>query len=69
MSETIRVNGEEHRLQGHTVMELLRAQGIDPAARGVAVAVNGTVVPRREWLSTAVRNGDEVEIVRPFAGG
>ena len=69
MSETIRVNGEEHSLRVGTVEELLRAKEIDPAARGVAVAVNGTVVPRREWLSTAVRNGDEVEIVRPFAGG
>ena len=69
MSETIRVNGEEHRLQVGTVVELLRAQEIDPAARGVAVAVNGTVVPRRDWLSAEVKDGDEIEIVRPFAGG
>ncbi len=38
-------------------------------ARGVAVAVNGQVVPRHAWDATRLAPGDEVEIVKLFAGG
>ena len=69
MSATIRLNGEDHPLAVTTVSDLLREQEIDPAARGVAVALNGTVVPRRDWGATPLAQGDVVEIVKPFAGG
>ena len=69
MSAVIRVNGEDRRLQVATVMELLRAEGVDPGRRGVAVALNGAVVHRADWSAAALAPGDEVEIVKPFAGG
>ena len=64
----IRVNGKDEALSAPTVAELLRARGIE-RPRGVAVAVNGTVVPAAQWRDTALAAGDEVEIVRPFGGG
>jgi sulfur carrier protein len=69
MSGTISLNGETCALDDDALLNLLRAQKIDPAARGLAVAVNGAVVPRRAWEETALRDGDEVEIVKLFAGG
>lgn len=42
--------------------------GIDDA-RGVAIAVNGRVVRRRDWEATPIRDGDRVEIVRAMQGG
>ena len=66
---SIRINGETKRLDIATVDELLRAEAIDPAARFVAVAVNGVVIPRGHWDSQEVRDGDDVEIVRPAPGG
>ncbi len=69
MSGTITVNGEPRSLPGHTVAELLRAEGLDSGRRGIAVAVNGSVVPRRRWDEAALAPGDAVEIVKPFAGG
>lgn len=69
MSATIRINGEQRDLAAATVFDLLRGQNIDPNAKGVAVALNGRVVPRGSWPSTAVAEGDEIEIVKPFAGG
>ena len=69
MSATIRVNGEERALRAATVDELLRQEEIDPAARGVAVAINDAVVPRRVWSETALTAGDRIEIVKPFRGG
>lgn len=69
MSATILVNGEGRPLSAATVVELLRQERLDPARRGIAVALNGAVVPRRAWSETALSPGDEIEIVKPFAGG
>jgi sulfur carrier protein len=64
----IRVNGKDEALAAPTVAELLRARGIE-RPRGVAVALNGSVVPAAAWRDTRLSAGDEVEIVRPFGGG
>jgi sulfur carrier protein len=69
MHASIRVNGVEETLSTGTVLALLQSRGIDAAARCLAVAVNGAVLPRDRWETAALRPGDEVEIVRPFAGG
>ena len=69
MTASIIVNGETARLTASNVVELLQDAGVDPQARGVAVAVNGTVVPRRDWEQRRLAAGDLVEIVKPFAGG
>jgi sulfur carrier protein len=65
----IRINGVEEELAVTTLSELLAARGIDPAARFVAVAINGSVVRRSEWSAKSLTPGDDVEIVRPFSGG
>ncbi len=69
MPATIRVNGETEPLAAGTLIGLLEARGVNPAARGLAVALNGAVVPRRAWGATALGPGDEVEIVKLYAGG
>ena len=65
---TIRINGKEEALVAATVAELLLARGI-ARPKGVAVALNGSVVPRAAWQETRLASGDVVEIVRPFGGG
>jgi sulfur carrier protein len=65
----LKVNGVEEDVAATTVSELLATHGIDPSARFVAVAVNGSVVRRSEWLCKPLGAGDDVEIVRPFSGG
>jgi len=69
MSGGVSVNGSPRGQVPATVIELIRAEGIDPDRRGLAVAVNGRVVPRDVWPSTELADGDAVEIVKPFAGG
>ena len=65
----MRVNGVDESLDPMTVIELLRQQGIDPAARGIAVAVNGAVLRRSEWPTARLDRADEIEIVKPYRGG
>ena len=69
MTGEIEVNGEARTVAADNVEALLRAEQVDPLARGVAVAVNGAVVPRHRWSETAISPGDRVEIVKPFSGG
>ncbi len=66
---SIRVNGQSEPFLAATLTALLREKEIAPDARGVAVAINGMVVPRAAWPSTPLRAGDQVEIVRARQGG
>ncbi len=62
------VNGEGHELApGTTLAELVTA--LAPSPRGVAAAVDGTVVPRRAWPDTALGDGTVVEVVTAVQGG
>ncbi len=48
------LNGRElDGRDGATVADLLADLGVEPQARGVAVAVDGEVVPRAEWDARA----------------
>jgi sulfur carrier protein len=70
MSEqTIRVNGESQPLSVATIDALLEEKAVDTEKRGIAVALNGSVVPRAAWRDTALKAGDSVEIVRARQGG
>jgi sulfur carrier protein len=66
---SIRVNGESEPLAATTLDMLLAEKAVDTAQRGIAVALNGTVVPRAAWSETPLRAGDSIEIVRARQGG
>jgi sulfur carrier protein len=68
-AHTIRVNGESEPLAVATLAALLAAKEIRADGRGVAVALNGAVVPRNAWDETPLAPGDDVEIVRARQGG
>jgi sulfur carrier protein len=65
----IRVNGESEPLAAATIEVLLAEKAVDTGLRGIAVALNGEVVPRAAWRDTALKPGDNVEIVRARQGG
>lgn len=67
---TITVNGESLEVQANaTVSEVVRrAMGSDPT-RGVAVALDGEVLPRASWERTRLRSGQRLEILQAVQGG
>lgn len=70
MSEAlIRVNGESEPLVADTIELLLAEKAMDTGQRGIAVALNGAVVPRAAWRDTPLKPGDTIEIVRARQGG
>ncbi len=65
---TLTVNGQVEPLSQPTLAALVAGRDI-PHGRGIAVALNGAVVPRAAWETTALHAGDVVEIVRALRGG
>jgi len=67
---TVVVNGQAREVSaGVTVNRLLEALGHDPSGAGIAVAVNGEVLPRGAWPSTALAERDRVEVLGAAQGG
>lgn len=65
---TVMLNGEPRMvLDGATVGDLLGELKLDP--RYLAVELNRLVVPRAEHGRTALREGDQLEIVTLVGGG
>jgi sulfur carrier protein len=66
----VMLNGERRELDdGATVREAVTATGAPSEGRGVAVALDGEVVPRRRWDELPLREGQRVEVVRAVQGG
>jgi thiamine biosynthesis protein ThiS len=64
----IEVNGEPRELAGEIVLsELVKELALAPER--VAVELNKKVVRRIDWPSTAIANGDRIEIVHFVGGG
>ncbi len=71
MATAITVNGtaREDLAGGLSVADLVAAHGLPAEGRGVAVAVDGEIVPRGRWAETAIPPGAEVELVQAIQGG
>ena len=64
------LNGERRELPAEaTVAMVVDLAGAPEGGRGVAVALDGEVVPRGEWATTEVRDGQELEVLRAVQGG
>ena len=64
------LNGEPTDLAGAaTVADAVRAAGVADEAQGVAVALDGEVVPRGEWTQRELREGESLEVVHAVQGG
>ena len=70
MSVEVTVNGERRELpEAATVEAAVREAGVSEPARGVAVAVDGEVVPRGEWSAVMLERGQRVEVLHAVQGG
>ena len=62
------VNGNSRSFSDELSVQAL-VDTITDARRGVAVAVNGEVVPRSTWGLTRLGDGDSVEVLTAAQGG
>lgn len=63
----VTVNGEQRDIAATRVDALLTE--LDYEGAHFAIAVNYDVVPKSRWAETALKAGDEIEIITPRQGG
>ncbi len=64
----VMVNGERREMpEEATVANLV--ERLSAPTRGVAVAIDGEVVPRGQWATTPLPEGAHVEVVAAIQGG
>jgi sulfur carrier protein len=66
----ILLNGRPSAVKsGDTVSAALTELGVAPGARGIAVAVDGEVIPRSQWDEHALPADARVEVLTAIQGG
>ena len=66
----ITLNGQDSEVRGgETLAVVLRRLDVSLDARGVAVSVDGEVVPRAEWESFVLSQDARVEVLTAMQGG
>ena len=63
----IQVNGELREVEAATILALIKELGLD--IRKVAVERNLEIVPKSLHASTAIMDGDRIEVVQFVGGG
>lgn len=65
----VSVNNQLRSVQKGTILlDALEQTGIQ-SQRGIAVAVNNTVIPKTEWQNTVLTENDKITIIRATQGG
>ena len=68
MGLSITVNDNPHQLEGPcTIVELLTL--LDQPAKGVAVAINDSIISRSQWQQHLLQANDQVILFKAIAGG
>lgn len=66
----VSLNGREVQLPNEaTVSDAVVAAGGEPDGRGIAVALDGEVVPRAEFQTRVLAAGQRIEVVAAIQGG
>ncbi len=64
------LNGNSSDLRGgESVLAAIQQLGLPADARGVAVAVDGEVIPRAQWEDVRLSEGTRVEVLSAMQGG
>jgi sulfur carrier protein len=66
----VELNGQTEQLPDDaTVADAVKVVGVNGETRGVAVAVDGEVVRRADWVTTPLADRQAIEVVRAVQGG
>jgi sulfur carrier protein len=61
------VNGEQREIASARIDALLSE--LEYEGTHFAIALNYDVLPKSRWAETAIKSGDEIEIITPRQGG
>ena len=63
----VNINNKETETQALNVKQL--AEELNLPAKGVAIAISYSMVPRNDWEQTPIAEGADIVIIKAFCGG
>ena len=63
----VNINNKETETQALNVKQL--AEELNLPAKGVAIAISNSTVPRNDWEQTPIAEGADIVIIKAFCGG
>ena len=67
MNYTIRINNQDRETSACDLLQL--SEEFQLPEKGVAIAVNGRILPRGEWKGYALKAQDNITVVKAAFGG
>lgn len=65
----IKFNNQTQVIQEHTTVQFVLNHLVGEKQKGIAVAVNNTVVPKDQWNSYLLQPDDAVLVIKATQGG
>ncbi len=65
----LKISGETKFVKARSISELLTELSLSQESRGIAIAVNDSVVSKSRWSEHELKDGDSIEIVKAVQGG
>ena len=63
----VNINNKETETQALNVKQL--AEELNLPAKGVAISMRNSMVPRNDWEQTPIAEGADIVIIKAFCGG
>lgn len=66
----IKINGDKRTFKsGLKLAELIKNEINSSEPKGIAVALNSSIIPKQKWDEIILNENDEIEIVHAVQGG
>ena len=66
---TISLNNQTIEIEAQSKLSNVVFQQLGENSKGIAVAINGQVIPKNAWEETAVNENDDILIIKATQGG
>jgi sulfur carrier protein len=66
---TITINNKQVEVVAQEVLQQIVFDQMGEDPKGIAVAVNGQVIPKDSWTETKIKENDELLIIKATQGG
>lgn len=65
----INLNNQTHQVEEKTSIQIALNNWIGEKQKGIAVAVNETIVPKAQWDSYELQHNDKLLVIKATQGG
>jgi sulfur carrier protein len=65
----ILINNQKHTIEENTTLQAIVDAQLGDKQKGVALAINDTVIPKANWENHFIKSNDNILIIKATQGG